>query len=363
MGSSFGKRVKIQIFGESHGPAIGGVIDGLPAGELISMDALSVFMERRRPGKTKTSTSRREADEIKILSGLKNFTTTGEPVAILIENRDASPSDYDNINLTARPGHVDYPLYVQTEGHAILEGGGHYSGRLTAPICALGGMALQILEKRGIAIGAHILKIGTIEDEAFDGIDLTSEELLTVKNKKFPVLNDHRGKLMTDEILKAKSEKDSVGGVVECAVYRLPVGIGWGIFDKVESRLSQGIFSIGGVKAVEFGDGFEAANLLGSEHNDEFIISDGKVKLKTNHAGGLLGGKTTGMPLIFKVGFKPTPTIGKRQDYLDLERMQVVTKSHGGRHDPCIVPRAVPVVEAMTAIVLLDMILEGCHEF
>lgn len=363
MGSSFGKRLKIQIFGESHGAAIGGVIDGLPPGEKISLEMLEQLMARRRPGVKKTSTPRREPDQIKILSGLKDGITTGEPIAVLIENRDAKSRDYDHLRLKARPGHVDYPLFIQTEGHAILQGGGHYSGRLTAPICALGGIAMQILTSKGIAIGAHIAKISSIVDDVFDPVNLTFEVLTSTSNKNFPVLNEERGKLMSEKILEVKCQEDSVGGVVECAVLGLPVGIGWGIFDKVESRLSQGIFSIGGVKGVEFGDGFEGTNLRGSEHNDEFIVEDHKVKMKTNHAGGLLGGKTTGMPLIFKVAFKPTPTIGKMQNYLDLNRMEVITMSHGGRHDPCIVPRAVPVVEAMTALVLLDMMLEVHDEF
>lgn len=358
MGSGFGRKVRIQIFGESHGKIIGGIIDGLPSGEKISLEELELFMSRRAPGRQKTATSRREPDRLNIVSGYRDGYTTGDPMAVLIENTDVRSGDYEKLSKRARPGHVDYPLFMQTGDYGTLQGGGHYSGRLTAPICALGGMAKQLLEARGIFIGAHIARVGDILDEVFDPVELASGELTKISTKKFPVLSDERGEEMIEKIVEVKSLGDSLGGVVECAVVGLPVGLGWGIFDKVESRLSQGIFSIGGVKGVEFGDGFQVASALGSENNDAFVNKNGKVRTKTNHAGGILGGKTTGMPLIFRAAFKPTPTISKDQDFLDLETMEVVHMSSGGRHDPCIVPRAVPVVEAMTALVLLDMLLE-----
>lgn len=358
MSSNIGQNIKISIFGQSHSEAIGVVIDGLPAGECINTDKIIEFMQRRAPGKNNLSTPRKEADTPEILSGLKNGTTCGAPLCAVIKNTNTSSGDYDNLIDIPRPSHADYPAFVKYNGANDVSGGGHFSGRLTAPLCFAGAVAMQILERKGISFGAHISKIGAISDDAFDKVSISGETLKSVTAKDFPVLNDEKGELMKKEILKAKEELDSVGGIIECAVCGMPVGIGEPIFDGIENRISQTVFGIPAVRGIEFGEGFGAAELRGSEHNDPYYYDEnGTVKTKTNNSGGIIGGISNGMPIIFKVAFKPTPSIAKEQDSVSLQNETNEKLSIHGRHDPCIVQRAVPCVEAAAAIAILDLMM------
>lgn len=358
MSSSFGERIRYSIFGQSHGTAIGVVIDGLPAGEAIDLDALRTFMLRRAPGRAAYATKRKEADEPQFLSGVVDGYTCGAPVCAIIQNTNAHSSDYENLKKVPRPGHADYAAMLRDGEHIDLRGGGHFSGRLTAPLCIAGGIAKQILARRGITIGAHIAAIANVSDEPFDPISITRETLLRTSEADFPVLNPEAGARMREAILEAAKEADSVGGVVECCAIGIEAGaLGRGMFGGIESRLAPVLFGIPAVKGVEFGLGFAAASLRGSQNNDPFGVNNGRVVPLTNNHGGVLGGISSGMPLLFRVAFKPTPSIAQPQQSADMERCEPVTLAIEGRHDPCIVPRAVPVVEAATACVLLDMIL------
>lgn len=356
MASEFGNCLKLSLFGESHGVAVGAVLDGLPAGEFIDMEALSAFLVRRMGGK-RYSTPRKEADVPTFLSGVKNSRTTGSPLCLTIENANVRSADYHTLADTPRPSHADYPARVKYRGYEDSAGGGHFSGRLTAPLCAAGGICLQILKRRNILIGAHIASIGMVSDERFDPVAITGDLLTRPGRSGFPTLDETAGMRMQDEIEAAAAESDSVGGIVECGVLGLPAGIGDPIFDGIENRLSAMIFGIGAVRGIEFGAGFAATAMRGSEHNDAYCIEAGKVRTKTNHHGGVLGGITTGMPLVFRVAFKPTPSIGRLQHTVDLNTMTETTIAVQGRHDPCIVPRAVPCVEAAAATALLDCLL------
>ena len=320
-----GNKINVSVFGQSHSEAIGCVIDGLPAG--VKLDTLSIekFMERRAPGRNKYSTTRREADKPVILSGLVDNTTCGAPLAMIIENTNTRSGDYGNIRTLPRPGHSDYAAAVKYNSFNDIAGGGHFSGRLTAPLCFAGSVCMQILKLKGIDIKAHIAAIGGIEDEKFDPVSITDEN---IAGKEFPVINDAVGEKMKAEIEKARLDADSVGGIIECAV-----------------------------TGIEFGRGFSSALLRGSENNDEFIVSDGTVRTETNNHGGILGGITSGMPIVFRVAIKPTPSIGKPQRSVNLETMEEEELLIKGRHDPCIVPRAVPAVEAVTAVTMLDIVL------
>lgn len=360
MSSEFGKILKVTVFGQSHGAAVGVVMDGLPAGEEIDPGELQRFLDRRRPGKSPLSTARNEGDVPEFLSGLENGRTCGAPLCAVIRNGGQRPQDYAELSDRPRPGHADYAAFVKWKGLADTRGGGHFSGRLTAPLCIAGGIAKQILARRGVCVGAHLSAVGRERDDPFP-LHPTKELFDEIAEKPFPVLNDGAGARMREAILAAKEDLDSLGGVVECAAVGLPAGLGEPMFDGAENRLAAALFGIPAVKGVEFGAGFAAAVRRGSENNDPFAVEDGRVVTVTNHAGGILGGVTTGMPIVLRVGIKPTPSIGKPQKTVSLSAMESADLQIHGRHDPCIAPRAVPVVEAVTACVLLDMLLEGNH--
>ena len=360
MSSEFGHLLKISVFGQSHGKAIGVVVDGLPAGEAIDLDELQAFLDRRKPGKNRLSTARKEADAPTFLSGLENGKTCGAPLCAVIENGDQHSGDYAGLTDTPRPGHADYTAAIKWGGQADMRGGGHFSGRLTAPLCIAGGIAKQILARRGIHVGAHLAEVAGIADDPFP-LHPTAELFEKLAAKDFPVLDDGAGERMQQAILAAREELDSVGGIVECAAIGLPAGLGDPMFDGVENRLAAALFGIPAVKGVEFGAGFAAARSRGSENNDAFSVADGAVVTDTNHAGGILGGITNGMPILLRTAMKPTPSIARAQKTVRLSQMEEIPLEIRGRHDPCIAHRAVPVVEAVTAAVLLDLLLEGNH--
>lgn len=357
MSSSFGTKIKVSVFGQSHSEAIGVVIDGLPAGIEIDMDKVMRFMQRRSAVGKAYATARNEKDEPEILSGLLNNRTCGASLCAIIKNTDVRSQDYKNLTNVPRPSHSDYPAYVKYQGNNDVSGGGHFSGRLTAPLCFAGAVCKQILEISGITVGAHIYSIKNIKDLPFDPINISSEQLNKITGKEFCVIDDEIGKAMQEQIAFAKSECDSVGGIVECCAVGLPCGIGEPMFDGVENRISSAIFAIPAVKGIEFGLGFESSNIFGSQNNDAYFIDDDVIKTKTNNAGGILGGITTGMPLVFRVAFKPTASIAKEQESVNLSKKENTKLIIKGRHDPCIVPRAVACVEAVCAITLLDMII------
>lgn len=359
MCSKWGNNIKISVFGQSHSEKIGAEVTGLPAGEKIDFEKLQSFMERRAPGRNRFSTQRKEPDKVVFESGVTEGVLDGTLLRTVIYNTNVRSGDYDATISIPRPGHADYTAYVKYNGTNDMHGGGQFSGRLTAPVCAVGGIALQILEKKGICIGAHAFEIHGVRDDSFDEVNSDPKLFKQVAKKDFPVINDEKGTLMQAEIDKARENLDSVGGVIECAVTGLPAGIGGPLFEGLEGELAKGLFGIPAVKGVEFGAGFEAAKMYGSENNDEFYMNCSAVKTRTNNHGGLLGGITSGMPLTLKVAVKPTPSIGKTQKSVSLETMEDTELNIHGRHDPCIVQRAVPVVEAVTAIVLLDAILGG----
>jgi len=359
MSSYFGKNLRVSIFGQSHAPAIGVTVDGLPVGEQIDLDELERFLQRRAPGRTATATPRKEADKPKILCGLHEGRTCGAPFAAIIENNNTRSDDYDKLKDVPRPGHADYTAQVRYAGFQDVAGGGHFSGRLTAPLCIAGGIALQILSRRGIRVDAHIRSVAAVEDKTFNPMGEQVKLLNSLKRVSIPVLDLSAGEKMEAAILEAHSQGDSVGGVVECMISGLPAGVGDPMFGGMESRLASALFGIPAVKGVEFGAGFEAARMRGSEHNDPYTVADGAIVTRSNHAGGILGGITDGMPVVFRVAFKPTPSIGKEQDSVSLSGTKPEKLVIGGRHDPCIVPRAVPVVEAAAALVALDALLDS----
>lgn len=360
MSSEFGHLLKISVFGQSHGTAIGVVVDGLPAGEAVDLTELQAFLDRRKPGKNPLSTARKEADAPTFLSGLENGMTCGAPLCAVIQNGDQHSGDYAGLTDTPRPGHADYTAAVKWGGHADMRGGGHFSGRLTAPLCIAGGIAKQILARRGVFVGAHLKEVAGIPDALFP-LRPSAELFQEVAAKAFPVLDDGAGERMRAAILAAREDLDSVGGIVECAATGLPAGLGDPMFDGVENRLAAALFGIPAVKGLEFGAGFDAARLRGSENNDPFVLDHGAVAAESNRAGGILGGITTGMPLLLRAAFKPTPSIARPQRTVRLSTMEETDLEIRGRHDPCIAHRAVPVVEAVTAAVLLDLLLEGNH--
>lgn len=364
MASIIGNRLKVSVFGQSHAPGIGCVIDGLPAGEAIDLECLTAFLSRRAPGRDPFSTARCESDIPEIVSGLYEGRTCGAPLCAVIRNTDHRSSDYREIADKPRPGHADLSAAFRYGGAQDIRGGGHFSGRLTAPLCAAGGIARQILARRGIFIGAHISAIASIPDRAFDPCTVSAAVFDTLETKAFCVIDDAAGEAMQHAILRAKEDGDSVGGIIECAVTGLPAGIGDPMFDGMENRLAAILFGIPAVKGVEFGDGFAAAALRGSEHNDApYFDVDGTIRTRTNHAGGILGGITTGMPLILRCAVKPTPSIGRTQHTVSLSGGTDTTLTVHGRHDPCIVPRAVPVVIAAAAIAILDALLDSTSAF
>ena len=353
MSSMTGKNIKISVFGQSHSEAIGVVIDSLPAGVTLDMEKIYAFMARRAPGNNAFSTARKEADKPEILSGLVNNTTCGAPLCAVIHNTNTRSGDYANLKDCPRPSHADYAAAVKYNGFNDVAGGGHFSGRLTAPLCFAGAVCTQILKSRGINIKAHIYSIGNVKDTPFDMVNITSED---IASKDFPVIDDNAGKEMQEVILTAKSEADSVGGIIECAVTGVPAGCGDPMFDGVENIIAKNIFGIPAVKGIEFGNGFECTTLRGSENNDAYTLRDGKIVTTTNNSGGITGGITTGMPIVFRTAIKPTPSIGKEQDSVSLSENTDKKLVIHGRHDPCIVQRAVPVIEAVAAISILDIL-------
>lgn len=360
MSSEFGNILRVSVFGQSHGKAVGVVVDGLPAGEAIDLEELQRFLDRRRPGTGPLSTTRKETDVPEFLSGLEGGKTCGAPLCAVIKNADQHSKDYGELADKPRPGHADFTAWAKWGGHADMRGGGHFSGRLTAPLCVAGGIAKQILARRGIFVGAHLASVAGICDRPFP-LHPTAALFEEVAAKPFPVLDEAAGERMRAAILEAKNDLDSVGGVIECAAAGLPAGLGEPMFGGVENRLAAALFGIPAVKGVEFGEGFRAAELRGSENNDPFTVEDGEIRAETNRAGGILGGITTGMPLVLRAAVKPTPSIGRPQKTVRLSAMEAAELTVHGRHDPCVAHRAVPVAEAVTAAVLLDMLLEGNH--
>lgn len=354
MSSMTGNKIKISVFGQSHSKGLGVVIDGLPAGKIIDMEKVQRFMERRAPGRNSLSTQRKEADAPEILSGLVNGVTCGAPLCAVIHNTNQHSADYNNIMDTPRPSHADFSGNIRYNGFNDVSGGGHFSGRLTAPLCFAGAVCMQILDDMGIEIQAHIQKIKNVYDDKIDFVNIGK---WNTAEKDFPVINDEKGMLMINEIEKARENGDSVGGVIECAVTGVKAGYGDPMFDGVENGLAKNIFGIPAVKGVEFGNGFDATDLYGSENNDDFCIVDGEIKTVTNNAGGINGGITNGMPIVFRTAIKPTPSIYKEQNSVSLANKTEQKLQIQGRHDPCIVQRAVPVVEAVTAFTILDIIL------
>lgn len=353
MSSTFGNALKITIFGQSHAPAIGVCMEGFPAGFTPDFDELNAFLARRAPGQGAYTTARREPDRPEFLAGLVRGHTCGAPVTAIIRNTDTRSGDYAAFTDVPRPSHADYPAQVKWQGAQDSAGGGHFSGRLTAPLCIAGGLCLQYLHARGIEITAHIERIGAAQDRRF-----TPTQPETLAKAKLPVLDPDSAEAMLAQIAAAKAEGDSVGGCIECAVIGLPAGLGSPMFGGMENRLAQILFGIPAVKGVEFGSGFACAGMRGSEHNDPYFMQDGAVRTRTNHAGGILGGLTTAMPVIFRVAVKPTPSIARPQESVSLQRGEDAVLEIHGRHDPCIVPRAVPCVEAAAAIAILDALLE-----
>ncbi len=353
---TFGNKIKLSVFGESHGNGIGAVIEGVPSGYNIDMDKILIQMARRAPGKDKTATPRVEKDFPVIKSGLLNGVTTGAPICCLIENTNTQSGDYSNLLTLPRPGHSDYTAFVKYNGNNDIRGGGHFSGRLTAPIVFAGGIFRQILEEKGIKIAAHISSIGNVQDKAFDPVNIDIRLMERLSASSFALIDQSKEESMRQEVEAARMDLDSIGGTVECAVTGLEAGVGGPLFDGIEGTISKAIFGIPAVKGIEFGKGFESAKLRGSQNNDAFEYKNEKVVTKSNNCGGILGGISNGMPITFKVAIKPTPSISKEQETVNLQTKENDKLVVKGRHDPCIVPRAVSVVEAMTAVAIFDLL-------
>lgn len=358
MSGVWGNNIRLAIFGESHGKAIGISIDGLPPGLSLDLDEINHEMQRRAPGRNNISTQRKEKDQFEILSGYFNGRTTGTPLMMIINNKDTRSRDYEKTRHMLRPGHGDYSGHVRYKGFNDYRGGGHFSGRLTAPIVFAGAVAKQLLKVHGITIGAHIYRIGDKMDTPFDMVSVNDSTLRALRDKEFAVIEEKNNPIMKDIILKAKEEQDSVGGIVETAIINIPAGLGRPFFDSVESKISSLAFSIPSVKGIEFGMGFDISKIKGSKANDSFCIADGDIKTRSNNNGGINGGITNGMPIIYRVAIKPTPSIAKAQTTVDIRDNKETTIEIEGRHDPCIVPRVVPVMEAIGSIAILDLMLE-----
>lgn len=354
MSSFFGQHLRLSLFGQSHGEAIGICVDGFPAGMAIDSQRLAHEMARRAPGQSAITTPRCESDEPEFLSGVMNGVTTGQPLCAIIRNRNTRSADYGDALDLVRPGHADYTGHVRYYGFEDFRGGGHFSGRLTAPIVLAGALCSQWLEAKGITIASHISRLGNIEDHSMETLP-EGEDLTFLKNMHLPVLHTELAAAMEEEILHAKAAQDSVGGVIECRIAGLPAGLGAPFFDSMESVLAHLLFAIPAVKGVEFGKGFGFAGLRGSEANDAFRMDGDRVVTETNHAGGILGGITTGMPVIFRCAIRATPSIGQPQKTVSLTHGENADISIRGRHDPCILPRAIPVIEAMAAISIMEM--------
>lgn len=354
----YGNNIKLYIEGGSHDEKIEMLLKGFPEGLEINEEFISSFMARRAPGQNEWSTKRKEADTPVFLSGVRNKITTGEDIKVVIFNSNQHSSDYSSVGIIPRPSHADFPAIMKYGKNVDLRGGGHFSGRLTSLIAVAGALSIQYLKEKGIDIFAHIYSIGGIYDDPFDSVNIGEAEKNVLAGSHFPVLNKDSGEKMKEKILQIKTELDSVGGIIECAVTGLPAGLGEHMFAGCEGRISAMMFSVPAVKGIEFGNGFACSSITGSQNNDPYYFDGDKVLTKTNNAGGILGGMTTGMPLIFRTAVKPTPSIGKEQDTVDLEEKTNIRYTIKGRHDPCIVPRAVPVIEAAAAISILDIMLD-----
>ena len=349
MSSSYGENLRIHIFGESHGPAVGVTVEGIPAGERVDLEELQRFLDRRAPGRSAWSTPRKEADIPEFLSGLREGRTCGTPLTAILKSANTRSGDYDALRDVPRPGHADYTAWVKYGESRDSRGGGHFSGRLTAPLCVAGGICLQLLAREGITIISRVAAIGGVRDEG----ELTA----STAEKAFPTVSDSAGEAMRSAIAAARAEGDSLGGVIECAVLGLPAGLGDPMFDGMENRIAAAVFGVPAVKGIEFGAGFAAAGLRGSENNDAFSVENGRIITDSNHCGGILGGITDGMPLTFRAAVKPTPSLARPQQSVDLKTGEIVPLTVTGRHDPCIVPRAVPCLEAAAAIAVYDALL------
>ena len=349
MSSSYGENLRVHIFGESHGSAVGVTVEGIPAGEAVDLAELQRFLDRRAPGRNAWSTPRKEADVPEFLSGLREGKTCGTPLTAILKSANTRSGDYDALRDVPRPGHADYTAWVKYGESRDSRGGGHFSGRLTAPLCVAGGICLQLLAREGITIISRVAAIGGVRDEG----ELTA----STAEKAFPTVSDSAGEAMRFAIAAARAEGDSLGGVIECAVLGLPAGLGDPMFDGMENRIAAAVFGVPAVKGIEFGAGFAAAGLRGSENNDAFSVENGRIITESNHCGGILGGITDGMPLTFRAAVKPTPSIARPQQSVDFNTGEIVPLTVTGRHDPCIVPRAVPCLEAAAAIAVYDALL------
>ena len=366
MSSSFGTALRVQIFGQSHSPSIGCVVEGLPTGFAIDTDELQRFMDRRAPGKNRWSTPRKEADKPHIVSGLNTSgQTCGTPLTAIIHNTNTRPGDYEELKRIPRPGHADYTAWAKWHGCQDVSGGGHFSARLTAPLCVAGGIALQILAARGVRIAAHVAQVGSVHDEPFSAQSTSAASAKALQRQMdalqngqpeglFPTIDANAGEQMKLLIDEVRNEQDSIGGAVECVATGLPAGIGGPRYDGLQGCIARIVFGIPAVKGLEFGAGFAVANMRGSQNNDPYEIRDGMPFPQTNNAGGTLGGISSGAPVLFRIAVKPTPSIAKRQSSVDLATMEPAELAVRGRHDPCVAARAVPIAEATMALALLD---------
>ena len=357
MSATWGDNVKLTIFGESHGNAIGGVLDGLPPGISLDMDRIQFQMRRRAPGHSQTSTPRKEDDIPEVLSGIFHSKTTGAPLAFMIRNHNTKSKDYEELRTKMRPSHADYGGWVKFKGFNDYRGGGHFSGRITAPLVFAGAVCEQVLQDRGIYVGSFITALGGVACDKPE-LPLSKEYAEQLKKETLPIFNENQKHEVLQRIESVKNEGNSVGGIIECHIHGVPAGLGSPFFDSFESRLSHLLFSIPAVKGVEFGDGFKIAAMTGKEANDPMKIQDGRIKTVTNHNGGIVGGITNGMPVVFRVAVKPTPSIFASQQTIDVLKKENTTLTLTGRHDPVIVPRAIPVVEACALLCTLDALKE-----
>lgn len=361
MTSGFGTNLKIKLSGESHGDSVSAEAEGLDAGIRIDRSALDAFMLRRQGGNLPFTTRRKEDDIPVFESGVTEteggWVTDGAPLKIRIYNRNVRSSDYNGFADTPRPSHADYTAQMRYGSEIDLRGGGHFSARLTAPLCAVGGILKQMLSRKGINIGSHLYSVGSTKDVPFSLTDVSVSDFEKVLSHDFPVVSEDAGERMKAELSAAAGDGDSLGGIVEAAVTGLPAGLGDPLFDGVENRIAGAIFGLGGVRGIEFGTGFPASEMRGSEHNDPFCIRDGKVAAITNHSGGAVGGITSGMPLVFRAALKPTASISQKQRTVSLSTMTETEIEIKGRHDPCIAIRALPCVESIAAAVVCDMII------
>ena len=362
MSSTFGKHIEVSVFGASHGTAIGAVVDGLPCGVHIDLDKLQAFLKRRAPGQNALTTQRKEADVPEFLAGIVDGMLSGSPLAFQIRNTSQHSNDYKNLRDIPRPSHADFTARARYGDKVDMRGGGHFSARLTAPVCVAGGIALQILEQKGIRIAAHLKQVGPVKDAPMDFVHPDMDALEAVNTEPVVMVNEHARAEATRVIEKLREEGDSTGGIVEVFATGLPVGLGNPNFDGIENRLARTIFGVPAVKGISFGSGFDGITRLGSQENDAFTMDGDQVTTTSNNSGGIQGGITNGMPLVMQVGIKPTPSIYKEQDSVSLSQKEATKLVIKGRHDPCVALRAVPVIEAVTALVLLDFLGEIDHE-